>query len=256
MTVLACPACRRIASSRVNERPSCIRRLRVRSPHRGAVRIWFAVDAYSAVGWIGIPSPVPTSCSRKSRIRMDYLVADRGPHDERAAIHGCSLRGGRDRCHVARCASGLREHLVAGLHGGRDRSPGRSLRRAHEVRERSKVFSIVFGIDDRVVRRRIPTADGVLEREQRARHAHLIEVCVRRKRLEARMLTLPSEPAQPALSVGFQHRHDDGRSAHVRRLAVADCGKRRVRDGLEFELRMLLHRNLHRGLHRFSKLAQ
>ncbi|MFO1467683.1 MAG: hypothetical protein U1F35_14790 [Steroidobacteraceae bacterium] len=34
---------------RVNDRPSCINRLRVRSPHSGAVRIWRAAPAYSAV---------------------------------------------------------------------------------------------------------------------------------------------------------------------------------------------------------------
>ena len=55
-----------IASSLVNDRPSCISRLRVRSAHSGAVRIWFAVVANSGVGRIGMPSPVPMSCSRKS----------------------------------------------------------------------------------------------------------------------------------------------------------------------------------------------
>ena len=39
VTADACPACRLIASDTVELRPSCIRRLRVRSPQCGAVRI-------------------------------------------------------------------------------------------------------------------------------------------------------------------------------------------------------------------------
>jgi hypothetical protein len=50
--------------SRVKVRPSCMSRLRVRNPHSGAVRIRLAVGAKSSVGWIGIPSLVPMSCSR------------------------------------------------------------------------------------------------------------------------------------------------------------------------------------------------
>ena len=62
----ACPACRAIASCFVNDSPSCIRRLRVRIAHSGAVRIRFLVCAYSGPGSTGMPSPVPMSCSMKS----------------------------------------------------------------------------------------------------------------------------------------------------------------------------------------------
>src|SRR5438034_1389183 len=72
----ASPACLRIASFKVNDcapllgtvgrlevLPSCIRRLRVRTPHNGAVRTLLAV---SGGPFWRIPSPVPTSCSKKS----------------------------------------------------------------------------------------------------------------------------------------------------------------------------------------------
>ena len=45
--------------------PSCMSHFACAGPH-GAVRIWVAVEAKSAPGSTGMPSPVPMSCSRKS----------------------------------------------------------------------------------------------------------------------------------------------------------------------------------------------
>src|SRR5690348_3869177 len=59
----ASPRWRRIAPSRVAERRSCISRLLVRSPQSGAVRS--LLEVFWGPFWT-IPSPVPTSCSRKS----------------------------------------------------------------------------------------------------------------------------------------------------------------------------------------------
>ena len=70
MTEVAWPAWRRIASLRVRLSPSCINRSRVRMPHSGGVRTLLRVPGPPF--WT-MPSPVPTSCSRKSlngRIRL------------------------------------------------------------------------------------------------------------------------------------------------------------------------------------------
>src|SRR5262245_23169161 len=61
--VVASPLCLRNASVSISDWPSCISRLCVRNPHNGGVRILFAVDGPPF--WT-IPSPVPTSCRRKS----------------------------------------------------------------------------------------------------------------------------------------------------------------------------------------------
>src|SRR5438445_6828753 len=83
VTRLASPRCRRVASRSVTDAPSCINRVRSRTPHNGAVRTLFAVLRYSfreklfqvtlsafgpegAAIAITVPSLVPTSWSGKS----------------------------------------------------------------------------------------------------------------------------------------------------------------------------------------------
>src|SRR3954469_7333268 len=59
-----------------DEPPSCMRRSRVRTPHRGAVRIMFFVASSPACA---MPSPVPMSCRRKSPNGWKVLLASAVP---------------------------------------------------------------------------------------------------------------------------------------------------------------------------------
>lgn len=62
-TCSASPLCRSMAFSSVKERRSCMYRGLMRRPQSAAVR---NLSAVSCGGFCTIPSPVPTSCSKKS----------------------------------------------------------------------------------------------------------------------------------------------------------------------------------------------
>src|SRR6185503_7025661 len=72
---VAWPPWRVTAAATVGEAPSCIRWVRVRRPHRHAVRIWLRV---AAPPFWTMPSPVPTLWSRKSQNGWMFLSPSAG----------------------------------------------------------------------------------------------------------------------------------------------------------------------------------
>src|SRR5207302_9874008 len=101
-----------MASLREVENPSCIGRSRVRRPQSGAVRNCLAV---SGGPFCTIPSPVPTSCSRKSPYGwiLDHLVPQCLGYAEHAAIDRGPRRGRGDGSPVAEGTSNLGEDLLS-----------------------------------------------------------------------------------------------------------------------------------------------
>jgi hypothetical protein len=94
---VASPPWRLMAASVPGESPSCIRPRRKRRPHSGTVRNLFAVDwsRYSGLAAWGMPSPVPTSCSRKSL--YGWITAL--PRNFGRVAHPCVLcKGGIPEC--------------------------------------------------------------------------------------------------------------------------------------------------------------
>src|SRR4029453_18336120 len=69
--------------------------------------------------------------------------------------------------------------------------------------------------------------------EMRTRDAHLVEIGVRRERLEAGMLIFPPEAPETRHVVGFEHRHHDRGAAQLGGLGVADREQRLVGNTLD-----------------------
>src|SRR5947209_7702892 len=68
--------CAPLLDGALDEPPSCIRRVRVRTPQSGAVRTMFLVASPPPCA---MPSPVPMSCSRKSPNGWNVLLDRAGP---------------------------------------------------------------------------------------------------------------------------------------------------------------------------------
>ena len=131
----------------------------MRSAHSGAVRIWFAVVAYSGVGRIGNAVARADVVQQEVAVRVDDLVAERRRHDERAAVDRRARRGAVVMdVHVARRAADLVEHLLAGrtsaVIGPRDGAFVERMKSANAI----DVVAVVLGIGNRIVAGAEPTS--------------------------------------------------------------------------------------------------
>src|SRR4030095_7894668 len=79
----------------------------------------------------------------------------------------------------------------------------------------------------------VAAVGGVLLRKQRVGDTHFVEVGVRGKRYQARVLALPTETPDTRLTPGLEHRNHNRRTAHGFRLFVANGQQCAVSNGLD-----------------------